>query len=114
MGTPIADESGIPIVFEITTDRFSVPLQQLQIVFHGENEERMSFLMSEQDRTKFATFTASAVGERVVVTVCGKVVAEFVVQVQVDSGTGSLTFADSAEAERIRMIAQGDAECPEG
>lgn len=109
----IAEDTGRLMVFEADTASFAVSLDELEIAFESDGGERMFFRMNSQDRMSFTAFSAAVVGERVITTICSEVVLDTVIQAQIDSGVGILTFADSIEIEVIQKIVQGEGDCPD-
>ncbi len=109
----IPDEAGIPLRFQAASASFAVTLQDMEIALDTSGPKRMFFRMTAKDSVKFGEFSAAVIGERVVTTVCGKVIAQSVVQVPINSGVVALHLDDRALAEMITSIARGEVECPE-
>ncbi|MBB4206352.1 hypothetical protein [Roseinatronobacter bogoriensis] len=109
----IPDEAGIPLRFQAASASFAIQLQDMEIALDTSGPKRMFFRMTAKDSFKFGEFSAAVIGERVVTTVCGKVIAQSVVQVPINSGVFALHLDDRALAEMITSIVRKEAECPE-
>ncbi|TQM93219.1 hypothetical protein [Roseinatronobacter monicus] len=110
-GPATADASEIMLEFHAATSQFSVALQDMDIVHDPAGGGQMHYQMTGDDRSGFMAFTETALGERVVTSVCDTVLSEAVIMAQIDSGVFVHTIPEADLADAIVAMATDGAEC---
>ena len=106
-------DHAVPLMeFSTASGQYSAALPEMEAVYSAQDGGQLHYRLSPAQRSGFAEFTASSIGEKVVVSVCGATVLEVVMQSRIDSGVIVHPVTELTQAGAILEMVAGTATCP--